>query len=530
MIISSSNSLENNKIIVNDMNVFPVPDGDTGTNMSLTLIAAVEDILAIDTSNISEVSDRVAIASLRGARGNSGVILSQLFRGFAKYLRKKDFADAKVFAKAIKEGVNTAYRAVMKPTEGTILTVAREFADKALEISKDNKDIIDVMEMSIDHAKQILNKTPEMLPVLKQAGVVDAGGQGLIYILEGAIEVIKSDKIIERLDGQSVLSKPQQKTEVIEDMASIKFTYCTEFLINKNGKRFVSNTFQKNISKHGDSTMVIDDEKFVKVHMHTNNPGIIIEQALQYGSLEDIKIDNMKIQHSHKHLKENDNDKKENKKYGLITVGVGEGIIKILKDLGVDTIIEGGQTMNPSTHEILNAVNNIMADTIFLFPNNKNIILAAEQAKSMSDKNVLVIPTKNVSQAISCLLSFDYNADQDTNIKNMKSVMESIKTASITYAVRDSSIDNKNIKKGDILGIIDDKIEIVSNDISDVCTKLFDILIDDESEIITVFYGEDIREKEAMELFKKIENKYLDCDFEIHSGNQPLYHYIISIE
>ena len=530
MFISSANNLENKKTIVNDMNVFPVPDGDTGTNMSLTLTVAVEDIINVNSLNISEVSDIIAGASLRGARGNSGVILSQFFRGIAKYLKGKEYANTNDLAGALKEAIDTAYRAVMKPTEGTILTVAREFANKVMEVSRKNNDILYILDVSIAYAKSILAKTPEMLFVLKQAGVVDAGGQGLIFILEGAFEALKTGKVIERSDGLDVSSRIKEKPNVLKDTDTIKYTYCTEFLIQKNEKPFISEFFQEEISKYGDSIIIIDDEQFVKVHIHTNNPGIVIELGLKQGFLEDIKIDNMKMQHSHKYIKEENYKKMENKKYGLISVGAGKGIKNIFNDLGVDIIIEGGQTMNPSTHEILDAINNMYADNIFLFPNNKNIILAAEQAKLMTDKNVTILPTKNVLQAIACLLKFDYNNDNDSNIKNMQKALDNIKTGSITYAVRDSVVSGKKIKKGDILGIINDDISIVSDNISDVCFNLLETLTDEESEIITLFYGEDIKEKEATQLFKDIEEKYPDCDVEIHNGSQPLYYYIISVE
>ncbi|MGE4282627.1 MAG: DAK2 domain-containing protein [Clostridia bacterium] len=523
MIISAANNLENNKKIVDELNVFPVPDGDTGTNMSLTLLTASREVKQKEDDSISVIADVLASASLRGARGNSGVILSQLFRGFAKGMKGSNAVDAKGLALALKAGVDIAYKAVMKPTEGTILTVAREGARIADEISKSNDNIIEVFEAVIEHAKNTLNKTPEMLPVLKKAGVVDAGGKGLIFILEGAFYALQADKEIELSKTPNAVTEHKSEIAAVEN---IQFMYCTEFLVRKRNGASNADKLKSKIEKLGDSMLVIDDEDVIKVHVHTNNPGTVIQESLKLGELTRIKIDNMKEQHKHLVSEE----VKENKRYGFVTVAMGEGLKNIFRDLGADKIIEGGQTMNPSTDDILKAIDTIYAENIFVLPNNKNIILAAEQAKSLSEKNIIVIPTKSIPQGIASMLSFDAEAGQKENYEKMSAALEQVKTGQVTYAVRNSSIEDKDISEGDILGMHNGKIEIVGKDVNETCHELLDILVDEDSSMISIFYGQDIHNEEIEKLLKYAEERFSDCDIEIHDGGQPLYYYIISVE
>jgi len=528
MIISAANNLENYKNVVNELNVFPVPDGDTGTNMSLTLSAAAREIKQKNDTSVSVIADILASASLRGARGNSGVILSQLFRGFSKELKGYSTVDAVAFAKALKSGVDTAYRAVMKPTEGTILTVARESARCAVEVSENFDNIVYVLEQTIKQANDTLQKTPDMLPALKQAGVVDAGGKGLVFIMEGALHVLKYGKIIEKSEYQAETEKQQEKKEHVEVDGNIEFSYCTEFLINKSSADIDINKYKEVLQKLGDSMLVIDDEQIIKTHIHTNNPGIVIEEALKLGWLTSIKIDNMKEQHQH--IIAPKESQAENKKYGFIAVAIGDGIVRVLKDMGVDEVIEGGQTMNPSTDDILNAVNKLNADTIYVLPNNKNIILAAEQSKTLTDKNLIVVPTKSIPQGIACMLAFNPSDEADKNLENMISALESVKTGQITYAVRDSKFEDKEIKEGNILGMIDGKISIVGDDIQTTCNELLELMVDEDSSVITIFYGADTDMEEAQKLAEYAEEKFPDCDIELHNGGQPLYYYLISVE
>ena len=538
MIISSANHLENNKKMVDALNVFPVPDGDTGTNMSLTLrAAAVEVDKKEKAASVIEIADILASASLRGARGNSGVILSQLFRGFTKMVKKHGYIDGSVFAKALKGGADTAYKAVMKPTEGTILTVAREVAKKALEMSQKTDDIIEILEVSLVHANAVLDKTPEMLTVLKQAGVVDAGGKGLVIILEGALYALKNDEGISKMKNEKMEDKRLPKQQHTTSNQEIVFGYCTEFLIEKSkdttNRVDIVNQFKSRIDRLGDSMLVIDDDDVVKVHVHTNHPGIVIEEALKIGQLINIKIDNMREQHEHiiEDQSQSTPVKEENEKeYGFIAVAVGDGIVSVLEDLGIDKVIEGGQTMNPSTDDILNAIKSIHAKNVFVFPNNKNIILAAEQAKALADKNVLVVPTKNIPQGISSMIAFDGSASPEQNYENMLAAISVLTTGSVTYAVRDFAMEDKEIKQGDILGIREGEIYTAGKSVEQACKQLIDGLIEEDSEIVTIFYGQDIDEQTANALSEYIESKYPDCDIEVHNGGQPLYYYIISVE
>ncbi|MTI47714.1 DAK2 domain-containing protein [Sporosalibacterium faouarense] len=521
--------LEKNKKIINDLNVFPVPDGDTGTNMALTVQSAVKQVKAVDGDDIEDIAKAMSNGSLMGARGNSGVILSQLFRGFANGLKEKDKIDTETLANAFKLGSDTAYKAVMKPIEGTILTVARECAERALEICKTEKDIIVFLERVIKHGDETLQKTPEMLDALKKAGVVDAGGKGLLVILIGALKVLTGghDSFLEEFDEVEIVNKTSE--EVYDE--NIEFGYCTEFIIN-NTKADV-HKLREEISKFGDSLLVVGGDNIIKIHVHTNNPGQVLERAMCEGELIDIKIDNMRYQHSNIVVTEsemNDNNIQEEKKYGFITVAMGDGIANVFKDLNVDHVITGGQTMNPSTEDILNAINNINAENIIVLPNNSNIVLAANQAKELSDKNIEVVPTKSIAQGISALLSFDEDSELEDNLENMLDSIKYVKTGQITYAVRDTEINGQEINKDDIMGICDGDIISVGNDIQNVALDLIEKATDEDNELITIFYGEDISDDEANKLAELLEDKLEDYDIEVVYGGQPLYYYIFSIE
>ncbi len=537
MIISGANNLKNNKSKVDTLNVFPVPDGDTGTNMSLTFYNAASEISNFVTSNIGETAKVLSSASLRGARGNSGVILSQLCRGLYKSLSSLSKADASQMAAAVKSGADTAYKAVMRPTEGTILTVAREAASAAVKSAQNTEDICEVFKAMLDAAKTALDNTPNQLPVLKQAGVVDAGGAGLVKILEGAYSFLCEDKFIELADKSEAAkaAAPANKTEI--DTANIKFSYCTEFIIDKKSAGVNVAKFSETIDSSGDCKLVIDDEDIIKVHIHTNHPGFVIEEALKLGVLSKIKIDNMKIQHSTIIETENadqKNDKpevkSEHKKYGFVSVTAGSGLSDIFKDYGADEIIEGGQTMNPSTDDILCAIEKINADYIYVLPNNKNIILAAEQASELSQKNVIVIPSKSAPQGICAMMAFLPQVDENQNTAAMTEALSNVKTGQVTYAVRDTSLDGTDIKAGDIIGIANSEIATVGQTPAQVCKDLIDSLADDDSEVITIYYGFDTSEEEASKLSEEIEEKYEDCDVILQNGGQPLYYYIVSVE
>ncbi|NMA83872.1 MAG: DAK2 domain-containing protein [Epulopiscium sp.] len=536
MMIAGANYLESKKQEVDTLNVFPVPDGDTGTNMSLTVLAAAKEIQKINSNRADEVAKAAASGSLRGARGNSGVILSQLFRGFSKGLVGHEEITAQVLAKALKAGADTAYKAVMKPQEGTILTVARECAEKAIEVAEQTQDLEEVCKQAVDHAYLALQKTPDLLPVLKQAGVVDAGGQGLLYILQGAYNVLigKEIEIKEPLQAEMQESLFDYYTEI--DHENIQFGYCTEFIINRDTGFFEESELEElksYLSTIGDSIVVVGDEEVIKVHVHTDHPGQAFEQGLTLGFLTNMKVDNMRVQHSNKVLesKKTTPIPQENKPLGFITVAIGNGISKIFKGLGVDVIIEGGQTMNPSTEDILNAIDNTYAETIIILPNNKNIVLAAEQAaKLCKDKRIIVLPTRTLPQGISAMLGFEPGRGVEENVDIMKENVEAVKTGQITYAVRDTMIDEKVIQEGDILGIADDEIKVIAKDLKAAAEELIDELMDDEMEIVTIYYGQDTTEKDAKQLGSYIEAQYPDCEVEIHNGGQPLYYYIFSVE
>lgn len=524
--IGAVNFLEKNKEEVNSLNVFPVPDGDTGTNMHLTIKSAVNQVLKIDDTSVGKIALAASNGSLMGARGNSGVILSQLFRGFANALKGKDIADVMDIANAFKQAADTAYKAVMKPTEGTILTVARKAAEYGLEIAREETDIVVFLEKVIKRGNQVVNETPEMLPVLKEAGVVDAGGKGLMVILTGAYNAITYKEAIE--DELLKVEVTEPKTVSHEALDSdIKYGYCTEFIINTNVDDY--GAFRNELSQYGDSLLVVGGEGIIKVHIHTNNPGLVLEKALNLGELNDIKIDNMRYQHRHI-IEESAKETEEQKEYSFIAVSVGEGINNIFKELNVDYIIPGGQTMNPSTEDILNAVNKVNGKNIIVFPNNGNIILAAEQARELSDKNVYIIPTKTIPEAISSLLAFNPELSVEENIENMTEAMNHVVTGQVTYSVRDSEINNKKINKDDIIGI--SKGEIISNggNIEEVSVELVKNLVKEDSSLITIFYGDNIEEEEANKLGERLQEEFEDIDVEVIFGGQPIYYYIFSIE
>ena len=532
MLLSGAYELENNKALVNSLNVFPVPDGDTGTNMSATMLSAASEIQNVKDGSIQAVADAASMGSLMGARGNSGVILSQLLRGISKYLKGKTSVNAKDFALAIKEGVNTAYRAVMKPTEGTILTVARESADKGIEVSKNEEDITVLVKKIYEQAVSTLNKTPNMLAVLKQAGVVDAGGKGLVFIYLGMLKRLESGFISEKAAEQE-LKQPEVISYDNIDTSDIKFGYCTEFFIKTSNAD--PEKFKSKIVDIGDSIVVVGTESLIKVHIHTNNPGTVLQEALALGELSKVKIDNMKEQHRNILDEANmeqavEDDAQELKEYGIITVAMGDGITEIFKDLGADVVIEGGQTMNPSTQDILAAINKINAKNVFVLPNNGNIIMAAQQAKDLSSKAVKVIPSKSIPMGISALISFNADITPDENEKEMVSAMSKVKTGQVTYAVRDTTFNDVEIKEGNILGIYNGKLIKAGNDINEVTHELLDAMVDEDNELITVFYGNDLKEEETADIEQYIKNNCPNCEASINYGGQPLYYYIISVE
>lgn len=531
LFFGAANCLEKNKEAINALNVFPVPDGDTGTNMSLTMQSAIKQIRLQNSDDIDQIANAASNGSLMGARGNSGVILSQLFRGFAKGLKGLERITTEDIATAFKLGADTAYKAVMKPIEGTILTVARECAEKAMSISKDEKDIVEFLKTVIKHGDITLNKTPDMLPVLKQAGVVDAGGKGLIYILLGALEVLTGK---EEVFYEEIKSTGEENVAYNEATEDITFGYCTEFIINNSSVE--SSYFRDEISDFGDSMLVVGGDNIVKVHIHTNSPGEVLNKAMKYGELIDIKIDNMRYQHrntitdSKSTTVVEEAESVEKKKYSFITISMGEGLTNVFKDLNVDHIIAGGQTMNPSTEDILNAIEKVNGENIIILPNNSNIILAATQAKELSSKNVEVLPTKSIPQGIAALIAFDEDLCLQDNIENMKNSILSVKTGQVTFSVRDTVMDGKEINKDDIMGIFDGKIAVIGNNVQEVAFNLVEDMLSDEDGLVTIFYGADLTEEKANILASKIEEKHEELDVEVVYGGQPLYYYLISIE
>ncbi len=542
--LAGAANLEAKKEIINELNVFPVPDGDTGTNMTMTILSAAKEVSNIASPNFENLSKAISGGSLRGARGNSGVILSQLFRGFTKEIKSVTVIDAPVLARAFQKATETAYKAVMKPKEGTILTVAKGLSDKMNELACENGDLEEILGQVLEHGRYVLSQTPEMLPVLKEAGVVDSGGQGLIEVLSGIYDCLLGKEI----DLTAALgTTTTAKVEADTTQADIKYGYCTEFIINIE-KKFDNGdelNFKAYLESIGDSIVVVADDEIVKVHVHTNDPGLAIQKALTYGSLSKMKIDNMREEHKEKLIKEAQKAEAEKKaaeeaakkpaepkkKYGFISVSAGAGLSEIFEGLGVDVVIEGGQTMNPSTEDMLNAIDKVNAENVFILPNNSNIILAANQAQSIvTDKNVYVVPSKTIPQGITALINFDESADAEANFDNMSSEMKNVKTGQVTYAVRDTSMDGKEIKQNDIMGIGDKTILSVGKDIEETTIDMLSQLIDDDSELISVYYGADVSSEQVDSLTAKIEETYPDLDLEVHSGGQPIYYYIVSVE
>ena len=540
MFLAGAKNLEAKKEWINELNVFPVPDGDTGTNMTLTIMSAAKEVGGIENPDMKVIAKAISSGSLRGARGNSGVILSQLFRGFTKEIKICEEIDVMVLAKACNRAVETAYKAVMKPKEGTILTVAKGMADKAAEIAETEEDLTVMIDEIIKHGDEVLNKTPEMLPVLKQAGVVDSGGQGLMQVVKGAYDAFLGKEIDLTIEGAT---KPIDKSKVeVTDNFDIKYGYCTEFIINLEKEMPVETEkeFKAYLESIGDSIVVVADDEVVKVHVHTNDPGLAIQKALTFGSLSKMKIDNMREEHQERLVKDAEKiaaqqeEEKKNeprKDYGFVAISVGEGLDEIFKGLGVDYIISGGQTMNPSTEDILDAVDKINADTIFVLPNNKNIILAAQQAESLvEDKKLVVIPSKTVPQGIAAMIGFVQESSVEENKESMIENMSYIKTGQSTYAVRDTVIDDKEIREGNIMGIGDDGILSVGEDIADTTVDMIREMVDEESEIVSLYYGSDVTEDDANELAKKVEEALPDVEVEVYPGGQPIYYYIASVE
>lgn len=535
MMSNAANKLELQSEYVNSLNVFPVPDGDTGTNMSMTFRAAVKEIEGMDNKNIGEVSKKLAKGALMGARGNSGVILSQILRGISKGLEGKEEAGASEFANALLEGSKSAYKAVMRPTEGTILTIVRTAGEVAVALKEDN--ITELMREVCRESKIMLDKTPEMLPALKKAKVVDSGGMGLLIILQGMQEALENGLKVTTGTPQAVKSSvaKAQRSETMSE-EDIKFGYCTEFIILGDSNH--AEEFKSKVINKGDSLVVVGYEDVIKVHIHTNNPGKVLEEAVKFGELSKIKIDNMREEHREmlEGMYEEEAETEESvaagefKKYAFISVAMGEGMKNIFKDLGVDYVIEGGQTMNPSTQDMLEAIEKLNAEHIFILPNNKNIIMAANQAAEISDKDIRVIPTKTIPQGITCITMFNPEADVEENTEELKEAMEMVKTTSVTYAVRDTEVDGKEIKEGNILGLVEGKIKEVGEDPYKVAEDLIDSSVDEDSELITIFYGKDCEEEKVDALIEKLEEKYEDLDVQCYKGEQPLYYFIMSVE
>ncbi|RHO85759.1 DAK2 domain-containing protein [Ruminococcus sp. AF41-9] len=541
MFLAGAKNLEAKKEWINELNVFPVPDGDTGTNMTMTIMAAAAEVGSLGDTDMESLAKAISSGSLRGARGNSGVILSQLLRGFTKSVKTKEELDAKAIAAAMEKGVETAYKAVMKPKEGTILTVAREAAAKAVELAETAEDLDTFFQAVIAHAEETLAKTPEMLPVLKEAGVVDSGGQGLLEVYHGAYDGFLGKEIDYTQFGEA---KGPAVTKIgAQAEADIKFGYCTEFIIllDKPMAEETEHEFKKFLMSLGDSIVLVADDEIVKVHVHTNHPGQAIEKALTFGALSRMKIDNMREEHQEKLIKDAEKLAKEqeekeaaaqpSKEVGFISVSVGNGMTEIFKELGVDYLIEGGQTMNPSTEDMLNAIARVNAKTIYIFPNNKNIILAANQARDLTeDKEIVVVPTKTIPQGITAMISYVPEKNSAENTEAMLQAIERVKTGQVTYAVRDTRIDDKEIHEGDIMGIGDHGILAVGKDRLEVTKETVAEMVDDESEVISIYYGADTEKAEAEELAAAIEEEYPDCDVELNAGGQPIYYYVISVE
>ena len=548
MFLAGAQNVEAKKEIINELNVFPVPDGDTGTNMSLTIMSAAKEVMALDDRNMKDLAKAISSGSLRGARGNSGVILSQLLRGFTKAIRDEEEIDAMTLAAACQRARDTAYKAVMKPKEGTILTVASGIAARAAELAEETDDLEAFLPAVIEHAEEVLAKTPDMLPVLKEAGVVDSGGQGLIEVIKGAYAAFQGKEIdlsaITPGTGSAVTKIGAQET------ADIKFGYCTEFIIltEREFTEEEERDFKAYLSSIGDSIVCVADEDVVKVHVHTNDPGLAIQKALTYGQLSRMKIDNMREEHQEKLIRdaekmaakqaaeEAEKEKAQKaqeprKAMGFITVSIGEGLNEIFRELGADYIIEGGQTMNPSTEDMLNAIDQVNADTVFILPNNKNIVLAANQAKALvKEKEIVVIPTKTVPQGITAIISFMPDADAKANEEAMLEGIQQVKTGQVTYAVRDTHVDDKEIHEGDIMGIVDKGILAVGTEVEATAKEMLAELVDEDSELISLYYGEEVSEEEAEKFAAEVEELYPDVDVDFHFGGQPIYYYVMAVE
>lgn len=535
MVVNASNRLLEESDFVNALNVFPVPDGDTGTNMSMTFKAAVKEIENLNSESIGETSKKLAKGALMGARGNSGVILSQILRGISRGLEGKTSVDSVEFANAFVEGSKAAYKAVMKPTEGTILSVIRAASEAAVKSNK--TDIVELLSEIVVEAKVMLDKTPDLLPALKKAKVVDSGGMGLYIILQGMYDALK-DGIKAEIKDISAKGSAGASAQAIEDI-DIKFGYCTEFIILGDASK--AKAFQDEIEPLGDSMIVVGYDDVIKVHIHTNDPGLVLSKAVAVGELSKIKIDNMREEHrevlmsKEEYAKTNSEEVEtevvmEKKKYAFISVAMGEGITHVLKDLGVDYVIEGGQTMNPSTQDMMECISKLNADHIFILPNNKNIIMAATQAAEISDKDVRVIPTKSIPQGITCITMFNAEHEVDENEAALMEALELVKTGSVTYAVRDTEMDGIEIKEGNMLGLIEGKINKVGEDYFEVAEEVLESMIDEDSELITIFYGKDVDESKIEEFTEKLEEKYEDCDVQFYKGDQPLYYFIMAVE
>lgn len=541
MFLAGAQSIEAKKEYINELNVFPVPDGDTGTNMTLTIMSAAKEVSQLEELNMTTLSKAISSGSLRGARGNSGVILSQLFRGFTKEVRDHEKIDVVIMTNAIHKAVETAYKAVMKPKEGTILTVAKGAAERAAELVAETDDLEYFGAEVIKHMEEVLAYTPELLPVLKEAGVVDSGGQGLLEVVRGAYDAMLGKEVDFKINTEApkaATSTGAVNTENITT-ADIKFGYCTEFIIMLE-KEFTMQTeldFKAYLESIGDSIVVVSDDDVVKVHVHTNDPGLAIQRALTYGSLTKMKIDNMREEHNEKVIMEAEKQAAEQKKaeprkpVGFVAVSIGEGINEIFRGLGVDYIIEGGQTMNPSTEDVLNAIDHVNADTIYILPNNSNIILAANQAKSLTkDKNIIVIPSKTVPQGIAAMINYVYDKSAEENEEFMTEGMKAVRSGQVTYAVRDTNIDGKEIGQGDIMGLDDKTILAVGKDIAQVTVELIESMITDESELISLYYGAETSEEDANAVADQIAENHSDLDIEVHMGGQPIYYYVVSVE
>lgn len=556
LFLAGANRINSRKDYINELNVFPVPDGDTGTNMSLTILAAAKEVGAVEEPTMATICKAISNGSLRGARGNSGVILSQLFRGFTKAVSKADSLGKDEITAGFTRAVETAYKAVMKPKEGTILTVAKGMADKAEELVDEDMDVIEFCEAIVAYGYEVLSKTPDMLPVLKEAGVVDSGGQGLMEVLQGIVDALtgKVTEIEVPAEAASMSSAVISAPKADISTADIKFGYCTEFIIllDKPLTKEEEKGLKKFFLSIGDSLVLVADEEICKVHVHTNHPGQAFETALTFGALSNMKIDNMRLEHQEKLIKDAENEAARQrqqeaeeekltaqeaakaqpaKEVGFIAVSAGEGLTDIFKGLGVDYLIEGGQTMNPSTEDMLNAIDQVNAKNIFILPNNKNIILAAEQARDLTeDKKIVVLPTKTIPQGISAMIGYMPEASVDENAENMKDAYQDIASGQVTYAVRDTSIDGKEIHNGDIMGINDGGIAAVGKDLMETTIDLLSTMVDEDSELICLYYGADVSKQDADALSDEIEEKFPECEVEVNFGGQPIYYYMISVE